>query len=275
MVRNVLKLTWVDLGCRGVINELVDLYVRLHDPVDEFVDAVHKLVASRRVCIITGFPIPPRYMPETDGVTGSILLAYVLQQLGADAVVAVERQYLDVFKAAAETLGIKVLGLERSPNLSWADTLVFIEKPGLAGDGRYRTMRGLDVTDFVIDSHTLAQNFIYSGKPVIAIGDGGNEVGFGKLPLKPPVTSTTPATHLILASVSDIGAYALAAVVAAATARNILPDNAILRYALKQAVAWGAVDGIKVTNTESVDAVPADLMLHVYELMKKIALRNA
>lgn len=91
--------------------------------------------------------------------------------------------------------------------------------------------------------------------PVIAIGDGGNEAGMGRagevlgtLDIKPARIS---CDELIVADVSNWGAYGLIAMAEALCERPVLDwldSNALLQ----RCVELGAVDGVshEPTNTE-------------------------
>jgi hypothetical protein len=83
--------------------------------------------------------------------------------------------------------------------------------------GRCHTMRGRDVTDRVSPAHLL---FERPGIPTIGVGDGGNEIGMGKLPWDVVrrnvpqggrVACRVPTDLLVVCGVSNWGAYALAA----------------------------------------------------------------
>jgi hypothetical protein len=92
-----------------------------------------------------------------------------------------------------------------------------------ASRGRCRSMRGRDVTPYTRPAHLLFENppgVMVGGRVTIGIGDGGNEIGMGKLPWATIrknipngglVACRVPTDHLIVAGVSNWGAYALAA----------------------------------------------------------------
>jgi hypothetical protein len=87
---------------------------------------------------------------------------------------------------------------------------------------RCHTMRGLDITAWMRPAHWLFEACLQSASPVvtIGIGDGGNEIGMGKIawdvirrnvPGGGLVACRVPAEHLICCGVSNWGAYGLAA----------------------------------------------------------------
>ncbi len=83
-------------------------------------------------------------------------------------------------------------------------------------------MRGLDITESTEPADRLfrlAQK-VHANTRTIGIGDGGNEIGMGKIPHETIVKNIpngdlihcrVPTDHLIVAGVSNWGAYALAA----------------------------------------------------------------
>src|SRR5262249_36602609 len=95
-----------------------------------------------------------------------------------------------------------------------------IERAGKAADGKRYSMRGRDVSEFYNPRHQMqAENAVY-GMTSIGIGDGGNEIGMGKIPHETIVKNIpngdlihcrVPTDQLIVAGVSNWGAYALAA----------------------------------------------------------------
>jgi protein-L-isoaspartate O-methyltransferase len=92
---------------------------------------------------------------------------------------------------------------------------ISIERCGRSVDGAPRNMRGLDIS-----SCTAPLDDLFTAGPweTIAVGDGGNEIGMGSLPREliaqhvdhgETIACVTPAQHLIVAGVSNWGAYAL------------------------------------------------------------------
>jgi len=59
------------------------------------------------------------------------------------------------------------------------DVVIAIERPGPAADGSYYTMKGLKMDPLIAPLERLFQKPIMARR--IAIGDGGNEVGMGKV----------------------------------------------------------------------------------------------
>jgi hypothetical protein len=135
---------------------------------------------------------------------------------------------------------------------------------------RCLTMRGRDVTAFVSPAHLL-----FEGAPeqepritTIGIGDGGNEIGMGKIPWDiirrnipngGLVACRVPTDHLIVCGVSNWGAYGLAAGVAFLRGKRLpshLFDVERERELLRLMVGQGPlVDGVTGRPTVTVDGL--------------------
>ena len=142
---------------------------------------------------------------------------------------------------------------------------ISIERCGRSADGTPRNMRGLDIS-----SYTAPLDELFTAGPweTIAIGDGGNEIGMGSLPREliaqhvdhgETIACVTPARHLIVAGVSNWGAYALLGALAA-----LRPDwrerlLACLDEKLDQAVLEATVDhGPAVDGVSRLRAMTVD-----------------
>jgi hypothetical protein len=146
-----------------------------------------------------------------------------------------------------------------------------------ADHDRCHNMAGFDITPFTAPAHRLFEQSRADGRSVstIAIGDGGNEIGFGAVPwsrLRNAMAGChgarsacrVPADQLLIAGISDWGAYALAAATCLAARREDLlhPDQVsqqrdVLEGIVRQA---SAVDGITAQRTATVDS----LKMHDY-----------
>jgi hypothetical protein len=133
---------------------------------------------------------------------------------------------------------------------------------------RCHTMRGRDITGQTSPAHWLFEITRRDGVTTIGIGDGGNELGMGKIgwdvirhniPRGGLVACRVPTDHLIVAGVSNWGAYALAAGLYAL--RGIAPpaelfDPAVERRILEVMVEKGPlVDGVLGRPSVTVDGL--------------------
>ncbi|MBV8393561.1 MAG: DUF4392 domain-containing protein, partial [Alphaproteobacteria bacterium] len=160
---------------------------------------------------------------------------------------------------------------------------VSVERCGLSADGRPRNMRGADVSPWTapLDDLFTAGDWVRIG-----VGDGGNEIGMGRLPAGLIATTVpngeriaciTSCDHLVVAGVSNWGAYGLMAALAvlhdswSPTISKFLTaqgDLAITRAIVEKA---GAVDGVTARNEPTVDGFPADVHAGVIKELRRIA----
>jgi hypothetical protein len=145
---------------------------------------------------------------------------------------------------------------------------------------RCHTMRGADVTDCMSPAHLLFEQAARQHPPIttIGIGDGGNEIGMGKIPWAvirrniPDgglVACRVPTDFLIVCGVSNWGAYALAAGVR--HLRGARPDYSLFdpdrqRELLRIMVEQGPlVDGVTGKPTVTVDGLPFERYAQVLQ----------
>lgn len=138
---------------------------------------------------------------------------------------------------------------------------------------RCHTMKGRDITEQMVAGHILFEHAaaLPHGPVTIGIGDGGNEIGMGKIPWRVIrrnipngglVACRIPTDHLIVAGISNWGAYGLAAGVRQlreAPADRLLFDADRERDILKAMVEGGPlVDGVLGRPAVSVDGIDHD-----------------
>uniref|UniRef100_A0A8D3CYI1 D-glutamate cyclase n=1 Tax=Scophthalmus maximus TaxID=52904 RepID=A0A8D3CYI1_SCOMX len=210
---------------------------------DELLRSCLALSHSFSVAITTGFPTHYMHSPpdETDGPPGAIAMATMLLSLGKQVTMVTDRRALEMNQAiideAVETGVLKhaipLVTFEDSgpdsalhflchhgdPTKPRYDHLVAIERSGRAADGNYYNMRGVNIKHLVdpIDNLFIAAKGI-PGIITTGIGDGGNELGMGKLKEKVKnlmpngnlIACDVPADYAITAGVSNWGGYAVA-----------------------------------------------------------------
>jgi hypothetical protein len=232
-----------------------------------------------KVGLITGFYVPLGSPPaaETDGPVGAALLARALEAVGIPCRLATDEPCRSACAAAAAGAGIPevpidaaAIGAPLAPLIeAWraADIThaISIERCGRSADGAPRNMRGQD-----IGSYTAPLDDLFMAGPweTIAIGDGGNEIGMGALSRSliarhvahgETIACVTPARHLIVAGVSNWGAYALIGALAVLRgewrARMLAClDETLDRAVLEAMLEHGpAVDGVSRLRTATVD----------------------
>lgn len=224
------------------------------------------------IFLTTGFYVAG--FPETDGPAGTFVLSRALQQLGYEPVIITEA-YCDGF---FEEEGIPVIYMKPDADVQvckellakWNPTgIIFIEKCGVNIAGDYANMRGVSIKE-----HTAPVDLLFNssmGKiPSIGIGDGGNEIGMGnlsgvilnELSIVPCVTHVD---HLVIASVSNWGAYGIAAYLEMLTGRNVMMEYQEVYDFIAKTVKKGSVDGLTRERTISVDGFPITVEQEIIE----------
>lgn len=201
------------------------------------------------VLIATGFPVGGHF--ETDGPVGAIALYRVLEELGYDSRFVCAPPLLDILSPGFRVVPFPVAdekesrrraeGILKSVNPS---LILSIERAGVSADGRYYNMRGRDISRETARIDCL---FHLCSCPTIAVGDGGNEIGMGNIgeALKELsiIPSVTRADELVIATVSNWGAYGIIRCLEILSGRSLfqLIDRKVLYDFL---FSRGAVDGV-------------------------------
>ena len=232
-----------DIGARGLATD--PTHNLINACPDDFRRACYSLAEHPRpgLAVVTGFFIPGATPPagETDGPLGALFLARALVPLDIPVVLVT-----DDFCVRALEAGLAECGLRKQVPTVTLPTQVqaklmsdaeywqyFDERKGIANlthvlaiervgpnhmHDRCHTMRGRDITDLMSPAHRLFNTV--PNVTTIGIGDGGNEIGMGKIPRDiierniangGLIACRVPTEHLIVCGVSNWGAYALAA----------------------------------------------------------------
>jgi hypothetical protein len=255
--------------------------------------------------VVTGFYIPTADPPcgETDGPLGAVFLARALLPLGIQVVLATDPFCRPALQAGLEAVGLgRAISVHTLPDPFRTDetpthyialeragpshTLASLQaQPGVTAEvaqrfaqevpterqGRCYTMRGRDITEFMGPAHLLFEEQARFAQrvPTIGIGDGGNEIGMGKIawdvirrniPGGGLIACRVPTDHLIVCGVSNWGAYALAAgvrLLRGAEADAALFDPTVEENILRRMVEEGPlVDGKTGRQEATVDGLP-------------------
>jgi len=236
-----------------------------------------RLLHKARGCVLigTGFPVADTF--ETDGPVGAIALYEALAALGYQPVLACAPPLSGALAADFRVLELKARTLEGAREQASAElaalqpaAIVSIERPGLTDDGRYYNMRGEDISARC----GIFDPFLeLADCPTIAIGDGGNEIGMGNIAEAISAldirVSVTRCDELLVADVSNWGAYGLIAFLGLWHHRDLLGDvspTAILDYLSVR----GSVDGVTRENTPTEDGLDASEGLHVIRELRAL-----
>lgn len=270
-----------------------------------------------RVLIVTGAGAPP-YLPagETDGPLGAVAIAHALDLgLGAKPVFLSEARNLAPVAATAEAAGLSVLpeelfakrpaaalciplALEPEDVKGQAEALVaehrpaavvFVEKGGPNARGRFHTITGMGRDRTVMASaDALAEAAAAAGVLTVGIGDGGNEIGFGRVPEAVAAIQefgrqcrcgcgggigTVVATDvLVVAAISNWAGYAIAAGISLASGRpEALHDLTVEADMLAACARAGAVDGLNGRQMKGVDGTSAETQIAIMTMIRNIA----
>ncbi|GAB3188230.1 uncharacterized protein DUF4392 [Micromonospora palomenae] len=242
--------------------------------------AARSLVAAPDAAVLTGFYIPAADPPaaETDGPIGAVQLAAALRALGGEVRLVTDAPCAPVVAAAlgaaAPDVPLDVAPVQGYDD--WAGTvlpryaalshLIACERVGPCVDGCPRNMRGED-----IGAHTAPLDRLYAAGSAyrIGIGDGGNELGMGRLPaeLVARVVDRGERIHCVVgcdallvggtsnwAAAALVGALALLRPEVPALRDLLRPDwsYAVLTEMVTRA---GAVDGVRRRAEVSVDGL--------------------
>jgi hypothetical protein len=248
--------------------------------------AARALRRAKRVLLTTGFSVGPG-MPETDGPPGTASLGRALRMLGSDVTYITDAAALPPLQAALEALGepTKVLTFHAAGDAALtarrllsehAPThLISVERPGRTRGGDYLSMRGESVREWNAPLDAL---FLEAPRRVVTVGvgDGGNEIGMGALRSRlaragariARVASVVPARHLVVAGVSNWGAYGIVTELGRLTRRALLHSGDEERRMIEACVKAGAVDGITRKHEATVDALPVEAHVGMVELLR-------
>lgn len=221
--------------------------------------------AGPKIVIATGFPVEDTV--ETDGPAGSMALYNILEDLGKSPIIAAEAALLERLPQRFNTC---LLTLKQAPHLPDADLVVAVERPGHAADGHYYNMRGENLTDRV---SPIDQTPCAFGCPVIAIGDGGNEWGMGKLgdalETLPITPSISHCDELIVADVSNWGCYGIIAMLQCLTGQALI-ERIQPTDRLQQLSTRGVIDGVTRCASVSEDGLTADAGIALLQTLQSL-----
>lgn len=285
-LNEILSAVQTDPGNRGLAKDRDDnLFSACRD---DFASACRHLSKYQVLFTYTGFPIIREGVAqfETDGPLGAYFLRRAFIGESDPWIPGIQAEFIieDIFDTIDEKLN---LAPQRSDSpRSRPYTVLAIERAGPAQDGNCYSMRG-KVLNSSLDE-AVNQRYIdaadNSGRrlPRIAIGDGGNELGMGRIPHETIVRNipngdlihcVVPADYLIVAGVSNWGAYALAAgvfVVRGEAPPKGLFDPNMEKRILEIMVREGLVDGVTGKETPTVDGLEWKEYIEPFNRIRRI-----
>ncbi|MEA1870776.1 MAG: DUF4392 domain-containing protein [Candidatus Bipolaricaulota bacterium] len=163
--------------------------------------------------------------------------------------------------------------------------VIVIEKGGMNESGAIYSCRGEETTETIAKADRLVIEARERGIFTLGIGDGGNEVGMGLIhdeaeeilvqgigrSVPGGFAPSVPTDALVVAAVSNWGAYGAAACVAVLLRdQGIFHDENVERCVLEGCARAGFIDGVTGYVEGSVDGIPMDVHLALVKIMKSI-----
>ncbi len=253
------------------------------------------------IAIVTGAAVPG-YMPvgENDGPFGSVVLATALTRLGHRVTIYTDPDALPPIDMLLERAGLATdvrpltLG-DSNQQIDIAgqhDLFVAIERLGGNRHGYIYGVTGVSRSPHRANVDTIFRTAAVLGKPTLGIGDGGNEIGFGrvhaelerrlpdhtmasKTPCGGGVFSVVPTDVLAVGTSSNIGTYGVVAALALLKRDASLchtPDEEVALHHV--GVGLGLVDGGGGERIPWCDGIPADANAALVRLMQNIVERT-
>jgi len=255
------------------------------------------------VILTTGFPILKLVAPETDGPLGVIVLSKVLTKLGFSIEIITDiltqpviEKLIDVAKvdvafiyvvSAPKNWNNRVIQ-EIMRNVHEIRLAISVETPSPNRVGVYHNISGFNITNIVGHFAPIFEFFKMKNIPTIGIGDGGNEIGFGvirdliirnnaipfakkcRCPCGEGIVADVKTDSLLSASTSNLGAYALSALLSLKFKIDFPLTPELEEKMLIAAIDAGAVDGITGEKRLMVDGIKITKLKEIISQMIKI-----
>lgn len=230
------------------------------------------------VLLTSGFYIAGCGIGETDGPPGTVFLAKALQELGFTPIIVTD----DHCEAFFTCEGLPTVCPSVNDGEAYYEALldecrptllISIERCGENTQGDYANMRGVSIADHTAKIDRMFELGAARGIVTIGVGDGGNEIGMGNVaPVIADQLSLVPckvtAEYLILATVSNWGAYGLCAYLERFSGKPLLPDYPTVMEYLDRIVAMGCVDGVTKECVATVDGYPTEVKQEILEALR-------
>ncbi|MEO3386391.1 glutamate cyclase domain-containing protein [Mesorhizobium sp. CAU 1741] len=253
-----------------------------------------------RITIVTGAALPD-HMPvgENDGPFGAAVLAQKLEKIGHTVTICSDAECIPPIVGLLKFLGANasVLTLRKGDTaqqdeiLEQSDMLIAIERLGGNPNGHLHGISGAVRDPYRTNVDYLFNQARERGKRTIAIGDGGNEIGFGKVrdalmaaipghnqeqrtPCGGGIFSTVATDILVFGTSSNIGAYGVLAALAMVRGDTSLCHDPDIEEQLHYVgVGLGLTDGGGGGVVPVCDGIPADCNAAIVRLIENIAIR--
>ncbi len=266
------------------------------NPISMDIAAALAPTESKSIGMFTGASSPDHYPNgENDGPLGTIVLANALRKIGHDVSIFIDPQLQPIVTALMDYYGqtypLVILDID-SPerNLdasSGLDVAIAVEKAGVNPAGHLHSITGTtrDGTRAKIDD--IFRRVEENGGVTISCADGHNEMGFGKVydavaKVAPWTTEckcecgrgvmcATPVNHLYVTSISNWGAYAVAAALALYNRdTTLLHTDQAERDIEQMALDYDVRDGSFGVAGLTMDGVPLEGTLAMLGMMRNL-----
>ena len=261
--------------------------IQLHGQME---NCVSSLSISNTAVIVTGFPVKSAGIGETDGPPGALALAYALEKLNKKVIIVT-----DNYTEALIQAGVKLLQLdaeiyifeegreeeqsEEIINKYKPEHIIAIERPGRSWDNKCYSMYGEDITSYCPNTDILFIKAKENNIPTSAVGDGGNELGMGKVKeiVKRDVKkgnlifAQLETDSLVVAGVSNWGAFGICSGLSILNETALMLNENEYEELMNEIVRSGAVDGCSKEREVSVDGLSYEEKLAVFSRLKELA----
>ncbi len=164
--------------------------------------------------------------------------------------------------------------------------IITTEKLSPNEKGIIHTVRGSDHTHSHAKVHHLINEAMRRGILTVGIGDGGNEIGFGLIkedvkrvvpygstcqcPCQSGIAAQTSTDFLVVASISNWGAYGLEACLAGLLGRiDLMHSPEDEQRMLQACVKMGGTDALSLKRIPSVDGVTSQINRSVVAMLRE------
>lgn len=255
-----------------------------HEP---FIETTKNILSKKslgsKALITTGFPIANVKKSETDGPLGAAVLAKELNKIGFKIVFLTESLHAKILKNVCYSLDFKNFDLiiisRKNHGLIFKSIIdkgfklfIAIEKPGWNSKKVHHNMHGENISNFCAPIDMIFDLANKSNALTIGIGDGGNEIGMGKIresvlkyvpygkickcECKSGIASITSTKNLLVGGTSNWASYLLAALIAMLSGNSFDHNEKNEKLMFKAAIESGAVDSFSNKAKEFVDGMP-------------------
>ena len=236
---------------------------------DDFCDRAAALILGHPgpAIIVTGFYILASHASETDGPPGAVAIGRALAALGREVFYVTDRYHVPLMAAIAKddsrVVDFPIAGHPESKEFAREllaeldpSVVIAIERCSLTEGGIYFNMHMEDISEY-----TAKVDYLFYGQPAtVGIGDGGNEIGMGKLkdeiaalPTLVDDPAATATSEVIVSSVSNWGGYGLVAAMSQQVGKDLLPSVEDANELIMRTADLGAVDGFSKRQEYRVD----------------------